>query len=170
MKAVKKFRNYVYGVRLLVETDGNTLVHQLNLPANDLPGALVTRWIAWIRLFNFDVKHVPGRLNGGPDGLSRWPRGEGEPEPEEEDDLEETIDASLRGIWVEQGSDRKRWVRPYEPFVGLRRAEAYKGRWKEIGEFLGNQQRPEGKTTEEMQQFRREATKYLVSDGILYWR
>jgi len=48
MKALKMFHNYVYGVRFLVETDANTLVHQLNLPANDLPGALVTRWIAWI--------------------------------------------------------------------------------------------------------------------------
>jgi hypothetical protein len=94
MKAHKKFRNYVYGVRFLVETDGNTLVHQRNLPANALPGALVTRWIAGIRLFDFDVKHVPGRLNGRRDGLSGRPRGEGEPEPEEEDDLEETFEAS----------------------------------------------------------------------------
>jgi hypothetical protein len=116
------------------------------------------------------VKHISGRLNGGPDCLSRRPRGEGEPQPEEEDDLEETIEASLRGIRVEQGSDRKRKERPYEPFVGLRLAEEYKGRWKEIGEFLGNLKRPEGKTTKEMQQFRREATKYLVSDGILYRR
>jgi hypothetical protein len=82
MKARKKFRNYIYGVRFLVETDANTLVHQQNLPANDLPGALVTRWIVWIRLFDFDVEHVPGSLNGGPDGLSRRPRGDGEPEPE----------------------------------------------------------------------------------------
>ena len=42
MKALKKFRNYVYGVRFLVETDANTLVHQLNLPTSDLPGGLVT--------------------------------------------------------------------------------------------------------------------------------
>jgi hypothetical protein len=64
MKVLKKFRNYVYGVRFLVEPDAKTLVHELNLPANDLPGALVTRWIVGIRLFDFDVKHVPGRLNG----------------------------------------------------------------------------------------------------------
>jgi len=48
MKAFKKFRNYVNGVRFLMETAANTLAHQLNLPSNDLPGALVTRWIAWI--------------------------------------------------------------------------------------------------------------------------
>jgi len=49
------------------------------------------------------VKHVRGRLNGGPDGLSGRPQGEGEPEPEEEDDIEETVEASLSGIQVERG-------------------------------------------------------------------
>jgi len=98
MKALKKFRNYVYRVRFLVETDTNILVHQLNLPANDLPGAQVTSSIVGISLFDFDVKHIPGRLTGGPDGLTRRPRREGEPEPEVEDDPEETIEASLGGI------------------------------------------------------------------------
>ena len=57
--------------------------------------------MAWIRLFDFDVKHIPGRLNGGPDALSRRPPGEGENEAEGEDELEETIEASLRGIQAE---------------------------------------------------------------------
>jgi hypothetical protein len=41
-KALKMFRNYVYVVRFLSQTGANTLVHQLNLPANNLPGALLT--------------------------------------------------------------------------------------------------------------------------------
>jgi len=45
MKGVKRFHNNVNGVRFLAEPDSNTLVHQLNLPANHLPGALVTQWI-----------------------------------------------------------------------------------------------------------------------------
>jgi len=102
-QALKKFHNYVYGVRFLIETDANTLVHQLHLPANDLPGAQVTRWIAWIQLFNFEAEHGPGILIGGPDGLSRWPRGEGRSDLEGVDDLEETIEASLQGIRVERG-------------------------------------------------------------------
>jgi len=95
MKALKQFCNNLYEVRILLQTDANTSVHELNLPAKDLPGALVTRWIAWIRLLDFDLKHVPGRLNGGPNGLSRRPRGEGELAPEEDNDLEETIGASI---------------------------------------------------------------------------
>ena len=64
MRALKKFYNNVYGVRFLVETNANTLVHQLNLPANDLLGALVTCGIVWIWLFNFEIRHIPGPLNG----------------------------------------------------------------------------------------------------------
>jgi len=86
-----------------VETDANTLVHQLNLSANDPPGALATRWIAWIWLFNYEVKPILGRLNCVADGLSWQPWGEGEPLPEEEAALEETIEASLLGIQVEWG-------------------------------------------------------------------
>ena len=118
IKALRKFRNYVYQVRFLVETDANTLVHQLNLPANDLAGTVVTDWITWIQLFDFDIKEVPGRLKGGHDSLSWRQRGEGEPEPVEEDDLEETIEASLRGIRVESVSDLNWSETLYEPCVG----------------------------------------------------
>ena len=62
------------------------------------------------------MKLVQGRLNGGHDGLSRWPRGEREAEPELEDDQEESIKAKLRGIRVEQGPARKRSGRAYQPF------------------------------------------------------
>jgi hypothetical protein len=41
------------------------------MPANDLPGVTVTQWIAWIRLFDFDVVHVPGKQHTAADGLSR---------------------------------------------------------------------------------------------------
>src|SRR6266487_3883028 len=60
LKMLKKCRGYLYGIHFVLELDANTLVAQLNRSASDLPGALVTGWIAWIRLFDFDVKHVPG--------------------------------------------------------------------------------------------------------------
>jgi hypothetical protein len=61
-------------------------------------------------------------------------------------------------------------ARAYAPFDGLRLAGKYKGSWKEINQFLGNRKWPEGKTPKEKKQFRREATKYFVSDGIFYCR
>jgi len=163
-------RNYVHGVRFIVETDAHKLQHQLNLPANGLPGALLTSWMVWIRLFNFDGKHVPGRVNEGSDGLSWQPRGEEEPEPEEEDDVKETIETSLQEIFVERGPEQQRSKRAFNPVVRFRLAEEYNARRKDIAKFLGDMKQMEGKITTEMHQFRLEAMKSLHSDGVLYWQ
>ena len=54
-----------------METDAQTLVWMLNQPPNDLPNAMLTRWLAYIRLFDFEVVHVKGARNAGADALSR---------------------------------------------------------------------------------------------------
>lgn len=46
LKAFKKVRYWLYGVRFILETDARVLIAQLNQSGTDLPGALVTRWIA----------------------------------------------------------------------------------------------------------------------------
>jgi len=56
-----------------VKIDAKTLIHQLNQPVNDIPGAVVGRWLAYIRLFSFDIVHIPGTKHKGPDSLSRRP-------------------------------------------------------------------------------------------------
>src|SRR5258706_3818075 len=71
LRALKKLRFYLYGIRFLVEIDAKTLVHQLNQPASDLPGSVLNRWFAWIRRVDFELKHVAGTKHGGPDALSR---------------------------------------------------------------------------------------------------
>ena len=60
-------------MRFTLETDANVLVAQLNRSATDLPKALVTRWIAYIRLFDFTVWHVPGTKHTAANRLSRRP-------------------------------------------------------------------------------------------------
>lgn len=109
-------------------------------------------------------------MNGGADGLTQWPGGEGEPEAKDEDDPEETIEACLQEILEKQESDRKMRERLIKLIVRLRLAEEHKGKWKEIDKFLGNLKWPEGQTSNTMQQFRQEVTKFLVSDGVLYRR
>ena len=83
LKALKKFKSWLYGVTFMVEIDVMTLAAQLNRSATDLPGALVTQWLAWIRLFDFEVRHIPGAKNVVADALSR--------RPATESDLEEAV-------------------------------------------------------------------------------
>jgi hypothetical protein len=63
----------LYSAYFQLEIDANTLVHQLNKAASDLLNSVMTRWLAWIHLFDFDVVHVPSRRHSGPDALSRRP-------------------------------------------------------------------------------------------------
>lgn len=54
-------------------------------------GALITRWIAWIRLFDFEVRHVKGVTHTAADGLSRRPRVPGDTSEDEDGDIDECI-------------------------------------------------------------------------------
>lgn len=89
LKALRRFRNYVYGIRFTLETDAKVLVSQINDSMDSLPGALLTRWIAWIKLFDFEIKHIPGKKNTAADGLSRKPAG---PSDELDDQWEGEVD------------------------------------------------------------------------------
>ena len=95
LRALKKLKVWIYGVRFVVEINAKTLLYQLNLPIVDLTGAMVTRWITWIRLFDFDVRHVPGRQHSGPDGLSRRPNDDDDDNDDDYESLEECIDSDL---------------------------------------------------------------------------
>ena len=64
LPAQKIFCYYLYRVQFLIENDARTLVRQLNQPASDLPGAIVARRQAYIRLLSFDIKHVGGETQG----------------------------------------------------------------------------------------------------------
>ena len=52
------------------------LVYQLNHISTDLPGVLINNWLAWIQLFNFEVRHIPGKHHVLPNALSRRPPAE----------------------------------------------------------------------------------------------
>jgi hypothetical protein len=58
----------------VLEIDAHVLLYQLNRFGTDLPGTLVTRWLAWIRLFDFDVRHIFGIKHTVADGFFRRPR------------------------------------------------------------------------------------------------
>ena len=65
----------------------------------DILGALVMKWVAWIRLFDFEVKHIPGKKHTAANGLSR--RGatpDKMKEEAKEEDIDDFIDAQLDSL------------------------------------------------------------------------
>ncbi len=159
LKALKKVRNYLYGVHFILETDANVLVAQLNRSASDLPGALVTRWLAWIRLFDFEVKHVPGTKHTAADGLSRRPRTASDTLDEENEvDIDDFIDAELYCARVSP-------VRT-EGYL----EEGYSLDSRLIAEYLLTLRRPGQVDKEDFRAFKSRALKYIVRDKRLYRR
>ncbi len=57
-KILKKIRFYFYDVKFILKTNARMLVDQLNRFDTNLSDAFVTRWLVWIRLFDFEVRHV----------------------------------------------------------------------------------------------------------------
>jgi len=86
-----------------VEIDVRMLVYQLNLPASDLLGSVVNKWLAWIRLFSFNIKHVTNKKHGDPDSLSRRKQNEDDSDDEISDKLDECMDTDLTYAMVDNG-------------------------------------------------------------------
>ena len=69
-RALHECQYWLLGCRkLVVETDAKYLKGMLNNPSLG-PNAAVNRWIDYILMFHFVLRHVPGKTFG-PDGLSR---------------------------------------------------------------------------------------------------
>jgi hypothetical protein len=74
----------------------NILVAQLNKAATDLPGILVTYWLAYIHIFDFEVQHIPRYKHTAADGLSRHLRTESDDsDKRNEEDIEDFLDSEL---------------------------------------------------------------------------
>lgn len=91
-RALKAIKIFIIGVKnLTVEVDAKYIKGMINNP-DIQPSATINRWIAGILLFDFKLRHVPGRSHAPADGLSRRPRA---PEdPEDEDDIDDWIDSA----------------------------------------------------------------------------
>jgi RNase H-like domain found in reverse transcriptase/Integrase zinc binding domain/Reverse transcriptase (RNA-dependent DNA polymerase) len=180
LKSLKKLRFWLYGRYFTVLTDSQTLVWLLNQPPNDLPNAMMTRWLAYIRLFDFDTKHVPGHKNGAADALSR--RGNSEEDGSSEDEVDEFFEARMYETRLERRSqfgdslERSQFgdegwcrsgARGGPERVYLDEAE-YMGEDLMLGKYLVSLRRPDGLTDSEYQQLRRKSKSFFVRDGYLY--
>ena len=71
LKALKKVRFWLYKMRFMIEIDVNTLIVQLNRSVVDFSEILMICWLTWIRLFNFNVRHVFDKKHTATDEFSR---------------------------------------------------------------------------------------------------
>ena len=161
MKALKKFRFWVYGRHFQLHTDAQTLVWLLNQVPNDLPNAMMTRWLTYIRLFDFEVRHVPGNKNGGADALSRRGRAP-EDLTDDENDADNYFEAKLNTI-------RAAPSRSHDVLVGVWLKDAeYMGDDLVLGKYLESLQRPVGMDDEEFMKLRRKSKGFLIKNGYLF--
>jgi hypothetical protein len=158
LKALKKLRFWLYGRHFTVEMDARNLIWLLNQPPNDLPSAMITRWLTYIRLFDFDVHHIPGKKNGAADALSR--RGKAPEDGESDDDVDDFFDAKLYNISVDFVSNRmaRVWLLEGE----------YTGDDLVIGRYLETLRRPEGMEDSDWKGLKKKATGFMVRDGYLF--
>jgi hypothetical protein len=173
---LKKFRSYLYGVRFTVETDAKTLVAQLQRSATDLPGALVTRWLALLNLWDFDIVHVAGKKNVVADALSRRPEGDDwEPPDEPEEDVEEFIDAQLSAARLFIGNAAGASL---ALLYGVGMADLsfsdnplegkYSSESQEIARWILFRKRPEHLSKAEFRKFKTKALRLTIRDHHLF--
>lgn len=158
---LKRCRAWLYGVRFVVETDANTLVAQLNRQPIDIPSALMTRWLAYIRNFDFDVRHVPGRTHTAADGLSR--RGQQyDSVPDITPDIENIIDEELgiSTITCNQIS-----LRVDDQQIAF---SEYSDEHQQIATYLVTLKRPPQMSSKAFSRFKTTALKFRVLDNKLY--
>ena len=82
MWAMRTLRPYLEGLRFKVRTDHATLRQILNI--TESTGRL-TRWRLLLSELDYEIDHIPGRVNSVPDALSRVLTPGGDPQPVEAD-------------------------------------------------------------------------------------
>ena len=90
--ALQKFRHYLLGAPFKMFTDHSALKYLVNKP---VLGGRICRWLLLFQEYDFEIIVKPGKLNAGPDHLSKIDSGE------EPSNLEDSFpDAQLFSIQI----------------------------------------------------------------------
>ena len=165
-RALKKTHLYLYGRPFVVELDASHVGPMLQSP--ELANAAMTRWLWAIRLYTFEVVHVPAAKHVAMDGLSR--RKPAEDERPDLKDAEERLDAEVR---MARGGEEDEGLNHTKGGTDRRFEQGlYCGvdddKWTRIGEYLQDQRVPDHWTREEQRALHRQARGYLLHQGRLY--
>lgn len=139
--SMSRLRQYLIGIKFLVITDCQTIVH-LNTQKTLNPQ--IARWVTLLSEYDFDIKHRPVVKMGHIDALSRSPNSV--PQDTQMELLEERLELVVTMTEEEQ-------------VISMQRTDT---RLKEIMEILGRKQSGRSATDNEI------VKKYRMQKGILY--
>ena len=138
------------------------MVVQLNLSGTDLSRASITRWIAWIQLFDFEVWHIHSRKHSAADGLSwRPPTVADLAEIKAEANIDNFILAELNTLQVLPIFPNKS-----TPII----ADDYSDYSQKIATYLTILCRLAKINSKEFNIFKKKALKFKVQDNLLFRR
>ena len=171
--ALRRFRLYLAGVkRLVVEVDAKYIKGMLNTP--DLqPIAVLNRWIQGIKLYTFELVHVPADKHRGPDALSRR-----QPNPHDFNDRED--DDWLDDIALYAMTDNNETVMTMSPKASVNQSKHILSflsvnqerdtLLQSIKHFLLTLETPEFDNLQAKRKFLKKAVQFFVKNGNLYKR
>ncbi len=137
---------------------------QLNKSASDLSEALMIQWLAWIRLFNFNVHHVFNCKHNTLNELSRRLRESSDDEDEtHKKDINDFINAQLNFIHLCSVN-----IVVEENMLILK--DSYSEYFKKIAYYLIFLSRSFKISTKEFWKFKHEALKFMIQDKHLFKR
>lgn len=191
-RALNSVKIHIIGViNLVVEVDAKYIKGMLNNP-DIQPHNAINRWIEGILLFDFTLRHVPGKEHSGPDGLSRRRRGEDNDEEEDSSDEDEDKgrdEVVSCGFWlrkaVEDGMVDFEGTRGGRMVLAISTMDNDEGDMVTVPEdaashdadaslraiqtFLETLQRPTGMDDKTLRPFLKKASHFFVRGGRL-WR
>ncbi|KAL3698249.1 hypothetical protein R1sor_012325 [Riccia sorocarpa] len=150
--ALRTDRDFLIGASVVLETDCLPL---LGMVANcNIPDITMLRWIAYIRSFNPELRHIAGKENVVADMLSRA-RYEGE-----EEMLQAAEEEDRKEVWCQVS------VSEVLPF----KEDLYDGKLRDIGFYLSTLERRGDWNEAEFKKIRQKAYGFLLRDGYLWKR
>jgi hypothetical protein len=134
--ALYKFCHYLLGGHIKMFNDHSTLKYLVN---NLVLGGRICRWLLLFQEYDFEIVVKPGRMNKGPDHLSRLEHGE------EPTSLEDTL--------------------PYAQLFSIRKIDDH---FADIVQFLSTRMAPSDYTIIQKKQLVVRTTNFSLIDGQLY--
>ena len=172
-KILKKLQTILWGQHFELQVDALSLVQMIQSPS--LPNAPMTRWVAFIQLFDFTLVHKPGKTFTMPDGLSRrlsTPDDEDWTPPVAFDDMTDPVNA------VDDEQEPTELAINFCSIFGpMRHPEGHEeapyfwnqyGHWQDMLEFLTTHECPDGLEKEAYRALRRKSARfYLHHDRLM---